>query len=129
MVDNEGMSKRTDELYQPSVLQYILCYIIWIVLAIGTVFLVLQVRANLMTPLVMLPIDPRTVIVINDVTTIIFGFFALISIIVMEHLLRTGLAKRNFWPRVARVLIILALVLGLSYVVQIATTALIVSKS
>jgi hypothetical protein len=123
------MSKRTDVLYQPSILQYIACYIIWIILAVGTIFLILQVRSNLMTPVVMLPIDPRTVIVINDVSTIIFGFIALVSIIIMEYILRTGLVKRNFWPRVARVIIILAVVLGLSYVIQIATTALIISKS
>ncbi len=122
------MTRRIDQLYQPSIMQYVVCYAIWLCMAVATIFLAMQVRANLLTPVFLLPIDPRTLIVVNDATIFTFGIVALISILVMEYLLRTGLTRHNFWPRVARLIVILAIVLGLSYGVQIASVALLTAK-
>ena len=118
------MAKRNDELYQPSVLQWIICYIVWICLAIASILLILQVRSNLITPIFLLPIDPRTLTVINQSTIFVFGIVGLIAILVMEYFLRTGVAKKAFWPRVARLIVILAVLLGVSYAVQILAMAL-----
>ncbi len=111
-------------LYQPPLVQYVICYAVWVCLAIGSVYLVLQVRANIMTPIFLMRIDPRTLILINDATVFVFGILALIYILVMEYVLRTGVMRKNFWPRVARLVVILAVILGLSYAVQIISMAL-----
>ena len=104
-------------LNQPSFVQYIVCYVVWFCLAVMTIWLLLQVQTNLMIPLRLSGMDYRQVTVINDVTLILMGFAALIVIILLEHLLRTSLRTRRFWTRVARTIVIEAIVLGISYAV------------
>ncbi|MCL5994941.1 MAG: hypothetical protein M1546_02660 [Chloroflexi bacterium] len=108
--------KNTTGIARPSPLQNIMCYAVWFCLAIATIGLALQVRVNLIQqPLPFSGIDFRVVRLISVVSAIVIGFVALIAIIYLEHFLHTGLKKNRFWPRVMRVVIIEAVVLGLSY--------------
>lgn len=110
------MVKKNNPMYQPGVLQYIVCYAVWVCLAIATIWLALQVKFNLIDqPLPFSGLDFRVVRVITDVGTILMGFITLVVIILMEHFLRTALVKNRFWSRVIRFVIIEAIVLGLSY--------------
>jgi hypothetical protein len=92
-----------------------MCYAVWLGLVVATIWVALQVRANLTQPLPFTGLDFRVIRVISIVSAIIVGFIALVSIIVLEHLLRTGLTKNRFWPRVVRIVIIEVVVLALSY--------------
>ena len=101
---------------QPSPMQYVLCYAIWIVLSVGTIWLGQQVRVNLIQyPLPFSGINYWVVGAINQASFFISGLITLVAILVMEHYMRRGVEKGKFWPRVLRIVIILAVVLGLSY--------------
>ena len=121
------MVKRTDPLYQPSLLQYVICYAVWVALAVISVFLILQVRVNLLQSIALFLIpDPRVMRVIDNASIFGLGVIILIAILVMEHWFRTGLAKRVFWSRVARAIVIIAIVFGLSYGINIVSKALVI---
>jgi hypothetical protein len=110
------MVKKNTQLYQPGVLQYIVCYAVWICLAVAAIWLAVQVKFNLLDqPLPFSGLDYRVVRVITDASTIIMGFITLVIIILMEHFLRLALTKSRFWPVAIRIVIIEAIVLALSY--------------
>ncbi len=103
-------------IYQPGPRQYILCYAVWIVLSAITVWLGQQVRTNLIQhPMPFSGLNYWVVGAINQISFLVSGLLTLIGILVMEHYLRRGIEKQNFWPRVLRVAIILAAILGGSY--------------
>ena len=108
--------KNTAGIFQPTPMQYVLCYAIWIVLSVVTIWLGQQVRVNLIQhPMPFSGINYWTVGAMNQVSFLVSGLLTLIGILVMEHYLRRGIEKGKFWPRVLRVVIILAVVLGVSY--------------
>lgn len=101
----------------PSVLEYIMCYMVYLVLAGLTVWFSLQVRTNLISmPLAFAGLDNRMVRLLDNVSLIVVGFIVLMVIILMEHLLRTRLKRNKFWPLVARIVAIEAIVIAFSYV-------------
>ncbi len=101
---------------QPSFLQYIVCYVIYVVLAAATVWFALQVRTNLIgMPLLFTGLDYRMVHLLDNVSVILMGLAVLLFIIVMEHLLRTRLQKNKFWPMVARIVAFDVIVIAFSY--------------
>jgi hypothetical protein len=101
---------------QPSLIQYVICYVVWVILAVATVWIGLQIRVNLIQmPLPFSGLDSRVVRVIEDATLIITGFILLVTMILLEHGLRTGLTNGRFWRRVASSIIALAILLGVSY--------------
>ncbi|MCS7061163.1 MAG: hypothetical protein RMN25_08335 [Anaerolineae bacterium] len=109
--------KNSAGIYRPSPWRYVLCYTVWIILAGITIWLGQQVRVNLIQhPLPFSGINYWVVGAINQVSFFVSGLLTLIGILVMEHYLRRGIEKQKFWPRVARVIVILAVLLGASYV-------------
>lgn len=108
--------KNPPGIYQPRPWQYVLCYAVWIVLSAITVWLGQQVRVNLIQhPMPFSGINYWVVGAMNQISFFVSGLLTLIAILVMEYYLRRGVEKQNFWPRVLRVVIILAVVLGASY--------------
>jgi hypothetical protein len=118
MADNKRMKNSVYGIKTPSFLQYVLCYALWIVMAAGTVYLLLQVQINLITPIRLTSIDYRMVSVINLFTIFITGVIGLVTIILLEHFLRTRLGTRKFWPTVARTVVIEAIILAVSYAIM-----------
>lgn len=108
--------KNPPGIYHPSVWQYILCYAVWIALSAITVWLGQQVRVNLIQhPMPFSGINYWVVGAMNQISFFVSGLLTLIGILVMEYYLRRGVEKQNFWPRVLRIVVILAVVLGASY--------------
>jgi len=108
--------KNPPGIYQPSPWQYILCYAVWMVLSAITVWLGQQVRVNLIQhPMPFSGVNYWVVGAMNQISFFVSGLLTLIGILVMEHYLRRGVEKQNFWPRVLRIVIILAVILGASY--------------
>lgn len=110
------MSDIPASLKRPNIWRYALCYIIWFALAGSMIWLLVQGQINLIMPFRLSGIDYRMVSVINNTSWIILGFIALVLIIVLEHYLRTGLEKGRFWSRVARSIIVEAIVLAVVYI-------------
>jgi len=109
--------KKPVGLYGPTLVQYIVCYAVWLCLSVATIFVALQVWTNLIRqPLPFSGLDFRVVSTIYQASLLIMGFVVLILILVQEHALRTGLSKNRFWPRVIKFAIADAVALGLSYV-------------
>jgi hypothetical protein len=94
-----------------------MCYVVYLVLAGLTVWFSLQVRTNLISmPLAFTGLESPMVRLLDNVSLIVMGFIVLLIIISMEHLLRTRLKKNKFWPLVARIIAIEAIVIAFSYV-------------
>lgn len=108
--------KNPSGIHKPSVWQYVLCYAVWTALSAITVWLGQQVRVNLIQhPMPFSGVNYWVVGAVNQISFFVSGLLTLIAILVMEHYLRRGVEKQNFWPRVLRVAIILIVVLGASY--------------
>jgi hypothetical protein len=102
--------------HQPSLVQYVLCYVIWIIVAVSTIWLLIQAQFNMMMPLRLSGIDYRMISVINDASLILMGIIALAVIIILEYYLRIGVEKGKFWPRVARAITTEAILLAIVYI-------------
>jgi hypothetical protein len=126
MVDNTAMNmKKSTELSRPSIVQYIVCYIVWAIFSAMSIWLLLTVRINLLQPLIFAQIDPRTLRVIDNFSLIIIALIVVAAIFLIEHTLRKALEKGYFWTRVARVAIVEVGVLGASYLLQFVLRALV----
>ena len=110
------MSDLPVSLKRPSIWQYALCYIVWFAVVGSMIWLLVQGQYNLITPIRLSGIDYRVVSVINNTSWILIGLTTLILIVVLEYILRTGLEKGRFWSRVARSIIVEAIVLAVVYI-------------
>jgi len=96
--------------------EYILCYVIWIVLAGTSIWLLIQGQIYMMGPIRLSSAVPAMVTFINDGSLILIGIVALVVIILLEHYLRVGVEKAKFWPRVARAITLEAILLAIVYI-------------
>ena len=97
-------------------LEYVLCYVIWIIVAGATIWLLIQAQINMMLPIRLSGAIPAMVTFINDGSLILIGIVALVVIILQEHYLRVGVEKARFWPRVARAITLEAILLAVVYI-------------
>lgn len=116
---NTGMKKDSD-LSHPGVLQYIVCYVVWMCLSAMTLWLLLQVRTNLVQPLIFFGLDPRAFIIIDRFSLIVMALIVVAAVFLIENALRISLLKNSFWLRVVRILTLEAIVLVASYILQFA---------
>ncbi len=110
------MNNTVTGIHKHSFLEYLLCYVIWLIVAGTTIWLILQAQINMMLPLRLSGIDARMITFINDASLILVGVIALVVIILLEHYLRVGVDKGQFWPRVARAITIEAIMMGVVYI-------------
>jgi hypothetical protein len=96
--------------------EYILCYIFWILLAGSTIWLLIDAQSNLMLPVRLNVENPSVVTIINYTSLVLIGFTALFFIILLEHYLRIGVDKGKFWPRLARAIILEAIIVAIAYI-------------
>jgi len=102
-------------LSQPSLLQYVICYAVWLVLSAMIIWLMVQLRLNLLDITLLLNLGPWAHLLIDRWGLVVLGILAMGAIVVLEHYLRTGLAKKRFWPRAAYAFFIMAIALAFSY--------------
>lgn len=113
--DNEDMTQHPSGVYHPELWKYVAFYVIWLALAVASVFVLLEVRTNLISWVALMAPHPSTALVIRQASLFIVGFVILVVMILTEHSLRVGLKKQKFIARLAQVIIILAIALGASY--------------
>lgn len=111
-----GMSNNIAGMQKHRALEYILCYVIWILMAGTSIWLLIDAQSNMMLFVRMSASNPAMVTVINDTSLIVLGFAALAFIILLEHYLRIGVEKGKFWPRLARAIMLEAIILAVAYI-------------
>ena len=109
------MRNKPPYLSQPSLLEYVICYAVWLVLSAMIIWLMVQLRLNLLDISLVLNLGPWVQLLIDRWSFLVLGLLALGAIVVLEHALRTGLAKKRFWPRAAYAFFAVAIALGFSY--------------
>ena len=119
------MKENTLGIYRPNPLYYIAFYAVWLALAVGSLFLIWEIRNNLISWVTLLAPHQFTWNLIKNATLAIMGIVILVTMIVSEHTLRMGLMKQRFMARLAQIVIILAVALGLSYLIKYGMQAII----
>jgi hypothetical protein len=111
-------------LRKPGWAQYLACYVVFVPVAVLAVWTMLQLRVNLLDLMGILRPHPFITIAIDKFGVFVLAVLGLAALVVIEHLLRTGLERDQFWPRALRIAIFLATVLAMSYGLQYAALAI-----
>ncbi|MGD2155555.1 MAG: hypothetical protein PVG14_00090 [Anaerolineales bacterium] len=98
--------------------KYLLCYIIWLGLCALGFWILLQLRVVFFDIAHLLGLNPWEVRAADKLIMLIFGFFGVGTVVLLEHYLRTGVEKGLLWSRSLRALLLEASILGLSYGAQ-----------
>jgi hypothetical protein len=112
MVRNIGTFLRSK--WRPALL-YLASYLLWAGLSVLAMFLLFQLRINLLDFLFLLGASPEVATIIHQLTMLMLGILAIGFIVVLEHYLSKGVAKNELWRRAGGILFILLVMLGLSY--------------
>jgi hypothetical protein len=97
---------------------YLACYAIWLVICALGVWLIFAVRPVLFSLAVWLHLNPWQVRALDNFTVVGMGMLWLVGILLLEHSLRQGVERNRLWSRAARAFVIVAVPLGLCYLVQ-----------
>ena len=97
---------------------YLACYVVWIALSALGLWIILQLRINLIDLAVLLRINPWALGAVDKFSLLILGVIWLICVILLEHYLRRGIPQNALWTRATRVLLAELLLLGASYGLQ-----------
>jgi hypothetical protein len=101
---------------------YVACYALWLALAALGVWLLFALRPVVFGLAIWLRLNPWQVRALDNLSFVTFGLIWLVGILLLEHNLRQGVAKRRLWRRAARVFVAEALALGLCYGLQLLLT-------
>lgn len=99
----------------PRWISYILCYLIWIVLAAGAVWLMLQLRINLLDIAMAANVNPWALGAIDKFGLLLLGLGWIVGVFIVENYLRLGVERGVLWRRIGRVTAIEAGLLLASY--------------
>lgn len=116
--------KKSVELMNPTALQIVVCYAVWLCLAAMSIWLLLTVRNNLSLAYAFTEPHPFAMHAFQNFSFVIMALVIVVALYLIEHYVRTGLKKDVFWPRVAKVVVIEFIVLVLSFGAQFAVRAL-----
>ena len=100
------------------VLRYVACYAVWLVLAALSLWLMLQLRINLIDTVIFFGWGPWVLGALDKFGILLLGVGWLIFVLFAEHYLRTGVEQARLFPRTARMTIWVAGMLTLSYGLQ-----------
>jgi hypothetical protein len=112
------MSSDSSQSFRQFLPLYLACYVLWIGLAALGVWLIFAARAALIDLSFWLRLDPWQLHAVDNFGVVTLGLIWLVGILLLEHLLRQGVLKQRLRVRATRAFVIVALLLGLCYVVQ-----------
>jgi hypothetical protein len=115
---------RPPELVELTPSQLVLCYGVWLVLSAGIIWLMIEGRINLLDLALLLQLGPWVLMAIDRFGILLLGVICLSVIIFLEHYLRTGMLRGQFWPRVGRVLLVELVLLAFTYAFQFGSRVL-----
>jgi hypothetical protein len=98
---------------------YLACYTLWLALSALGVWLIFVARDTLFALSIWLRLNPWQLRAVDNFGIVTLGLIWLMGILLLEHSLRQGVEKQRLWVRAARALVIVALLLGLCYGVQV----------
>lgn len=87
----------------PRWVSYILCYLIWLVLAAGAVWLMLQLRLNLLDIAMAANVNPWALGAIDKFGLLLLGLGWLVAVFIVENYLRMGVERGVLWRRIGRI--------------------------
>jgi hypothetical protein len=97
---------------------YVACYAIWLALCALGVWLIFAMRPVLFGLAIWLRLNPWQVRALDNFSVVGMGILWLAGILLLEHSLRQGVEKNRLWSRAARAFVIVAVPLGLCYLVS-----------
>lgn len=101
------------------VINYIACYLLWILIGAIGVWIIFLVRRNLVEDLFFLQVNPWQLRAIDRWAIFGFGMVWVVAIFLIEGYLRHAVEKGKLWQRAGRILLIQA---------TIAATSLLISR-
>ncbi len=101
------------------VLRYVACYALWLVLAALSLWLMLQLRINLIDAVVFFDWGPWVLGALDKFGILLLGLGWLVFVLFAEHYLRAGVEQQRLFPRTARVAVWVVGALALSYGLQL----------
>lgn len=102
----------------PQWLLYIICYIAWFAIAAAGVWLLLQLRLNLIDISMAIDVGPWALGAIDKFGIVLLGLAWVVGVFAAEGYLRKGVELGQLWPRLGRVAGIEAGLLVASYGLQ-----------
>jgi hypothetical protein len=97
---------------------YLACYALWLGLSALGVWLIFAGRDTLIDLSFWLRLDPWQLHAVDNFGVVMLGLIWLMCILFLEHSLRQGVEKNRLWVRAVRAFVIVAVLLGLCYGVQ-----------
>ncbi|MCL5995840.1 MAG: hypothetical protein M1546_07260 [Chloroflexi bacterium] len=104
--------------------QLALCYSLWLVLSAGVIWLMIQTRLNLLDIVLLFRLGPWLLTTIDRFGILFLGVISMGIIVFLEHYLRTGMQRNQFWTRLVRIMFIEAVLLAFSYAFQFGSRVL-----
>ena len=112
------MQQRSTRQTTSLVLRYVVCYTLWLVLAALALWLMLQLRGNLIDTVVFFDWGPWVLGALDKFGILLLGVAWLVFVLFAEHYLRQGIEQERLFPRAARVALWVGVPLLLSYGLQ-----------
>jgi hypothetical protein len=98
---------------------YLACYALWLALAALGVWLIFALRPLMFGLAIWLQLNPWQVRALDSFSVVAFGLSWLVGILLLDHILRQGIEKRQLWRRAGRVFAAEAAALALCYGLQL----------
>ncbi|MBA2277309.1 MAG: hypothetical protein H0W06_06055 [Chloroflexia bacterium] len=102
----------------PSVLAWLACYVVWVVLSALGLWLFLKLRINAVDIARRLSGNAYAVSTADRVGTVVLGLTWLVGVVVLESVLRTAVTRHRLQSRAARIAIVMVAMLIVSYALQ-----------
>lgn len=102
-----------------TVLLYVACYLWWIALSALGLWLLFQVRTNLVDFAIWLQLNPWVPRTVDRFAIYLLGLLWLGGVIGLEGYLRRGVEQEQLWVRVGRILVMLLIIGAISYGLQL----------
>jgi len=102
----------------PRWLLYTICYVAWIALAVVGVWIILQLRLNLIDIAMALNIGPWVLGAVDKFGILLLGLVWIVGVFAAEGYLRQGVERGALWRRMGQVAGIAAIILAASYGLQ-----------
>ncbi len=102
----------------PTVLAWLTCYVLWVVLSALGLWLFLEIRINVVDVARRLSGNAYAVSTADRASTVVLGLSWLVGVVVLESVLRTAVTRHKLRSRATRVAIVLVAMLTVSYALQ-----------
>jgi hypothetical protein len=102
----------------PLWLRYIICYVAWFGVTAAGLWIMLQLRINLLDISLAVNVNPWAMAAVDKFGILLLGLVWLVAVFAAEAYLRQGVERNQLWRRIGRVAGIAAILLGVSYGLQ-----------